>query len=114
MPGLDGAAFAQDGGALDHVAQLPHVARPVMRHQHVARVARDAGGPAPDGATEVLDEGVEQRGDVVPPLAQRRQRDTKCKLIYLDSSLPILPLLFHGFFLPRYLPLILFSYKLSY
>src|SRR5207245_3003770 len=71
----DEATFTQDGGPLEHVAQLAHVARPVVRDQRGLRLFGQAGGGTDERACEVLQEGVGEQGDVALPFAQRWDPD---------------------------------------
>ena len=77
MLGRDQAAFAEDRGAFEDVAQLADVAGPVIFDQPLARVARDAGRRASQAAADLAEERFAQRQDVVAAIAERRQVDRK-------------------------------------
>src|SRR5262245_1894826 len=68
----DQLAPSENGGALEHVMELPHVAGPVVAHQEITRFA----GDPLDGFTEdprlALEERARERGDVGAPRAERR------------------------------------------
>ena len=67
----DGAVVGQVRGKFQHVAQLPHVARPVVDGKAAQSFVGDG-----DGALELLGQLGQQRlrqgGDVLPPLPQGR------------------------------------------
>ena len=66
-------ARREDDGALDDVAQLADVAGPVMRLQRRHRFLRDAQRRDPPLGREAGEEMADQLGNVLAPLAQRRQ-----------------------------------------
>src|SRR2546421_4372682 len=48
MRRVNKAAFAENRGAFERVAQLAHIAGPVISQQRLARIAREAGRRAPE------------------------------------------------------------------
>ncbi len=72
-------AVAHEHRALDHVLQFAHVARPVVRRQHVDRRRRDAADVVAVLRREPLQEVVGQQQDVGFPLAQRRNEDRETR-----------------------------------
>src|SRR5436190_2183210 len=68
-------AGAQQDRALDHVFELPDVPRPIVRLQLPERLAGDVGHVLPELGGEALQEVVDQQGDVLPAVAQRRHVD---------------------------------------
>src|SRR5438309_110229 len=71
----DPLAFADDHRVLDDVVELPYVALPRLRQQQLQRAVVDALERALELAPVALDQEVDQRGNVLAPLAQRRQMD---------------------------------------
>jgi len=72
---VDHAALAHQERPLEAVLQLAHVARPVVRHQHVDRGGGDAAHVLAVSRRELLDEVVGQQRNVGAPLAQRGHED---------------------------------------
>ncbi len=72
MLGQDDVPVAQQGGTLQDIAQLAHVARVVVTHQ-----AGQSGWRQPDGTAgrHPRQQGFRQQGHVIEPLAQRGQAD---------------------------------------
>ncbi len=70
-------AFAEDGGALERVAQLADVAGPVVPEQRLPGVAREARRRPCERSADVLQQRLAERQDVVGALAQRRDRDVE-------------------------------------
>ena len=75
--GRDEAAVGEDRGPLEHVAQLPHVARPAVREQRRLGLVGDAGRCAAERAAEFIEELRGERDDVFGSLPQRRQVDVE-------------------------------------
>ena len=75
--GRDHSAIAQNRRALQHIAQLSNVARPSVRHQQLFLVLRQPGRCTADRLTDVLQECVDEDGNIGRPLAQRRQMDVE-------------------------------------
>src|SRR5262245_44735746 len=71
--GLEQRTAGQNGGALDDVLQLTHVARPVVR----GRTCEELGGGTVEALAELSgragNEMADEHRDILPPLAQRRQ-----------------------------------------
>ena len=61
--------------AFDHVAQLAHIARPVVVYQRLSQRLGDAMARSCHAVGELLEEMFGQQRNVLLPLAQRRQRD---------------------------------------
>ena len=59
--------------ALHEIAQLAHVPRPRILHEHLHRVRRDPVERPVVLRRELLDEPAHEERDVLAPLAQRRQ-----------------------------------------
>src|SRR3989449_10207851 len=72
-----GLALAQDHGALDHVLQLAHVPRPVVRLQQLQRLLSDGADPLSGLLGVALDQIFGQDRNVDHALAQRRDPDGK-------------------------------------
>src|SRR5262245_53405850 len=72
---LEGGALRQNERTLDDVAQLAHVARPVMRAQRRERIVRQSDGWAPSCAARLLHERSRERFDLAAPFAKRGDRD---------------------------------------
>ena len=70
-----GIAAGQNHQPLDIVAQLAHVARPVVRLQHRHGVLADAPLGQAGRLRNLVHEIVDQVGDVLAPLGQRRHAD---------------------------------------
>ncbi len=68
-------AAGEDHQPLDVVAQLAHVARPVVRLQHGHRVLADAALRQAGRLRDLVHEIVDQLGNVLAPLGQRRHAD---------------------------------------
>ena len=68
-------AVAHDHRALDRVLQLAHVARPVIRHQHVDRGRRDALDVLAVRERRLFEKVIGEQQQVGLPLAQRRNED---------------------------------------
>ena len=68
-------AAGQDHQPLDIVAQLADVARPVMRLQHRHRVLADPALRQAGRGRDLVHEIVDQIGDILAPLRQRRHAD---------------------------------------
>src|SRR5258706_5349594 len=73
--GADDVARAHDDEPLDHVAQLAHVAGPVVRQEVGERLDRDGLGPLAVLRREERDEVGDQQREVFPALPQRRHLD---------------------------------------
>ena len=73
--GSDDGAARQHGGALDRVLQLAHVARPGVARAGARRCRRDRRSVAAELACRAREELLGERGDVLAPLAQGRQRE---------------------------------------
>ena len=58
-------ALGHDNGALDHVLQLPHVARPMKPLQHLHRRGDDGFGRAALGLGEFFQEIIDQQRNVL-------------------------------------------------
>ena len=71
----DEPALTQDCRTLECIVQFANVARPLVAHQHLQRVWRQASRRASRRSAEVLQECVGQREDVATALAQRRNVD---------------------------------------
>ena len=69
----DAVARREDQGALDDVAQLADIARPVVRLERGHRFFRDGRRRHPPLGREAREEMADQLGDVLAPLAQRRK-----------------------------------------
>ena len=63
-------AARQDQQPFDIVAQLPHIARPVVGLQHGHRVVADAARLDAGLRRDLLHEMIDQEGDVLAPLRQ--------------------------------------------
>ena len=70
--GARDVALAQDRRALDHVAQLAHVARPGVPVERRPSPRRERRGAPADAPARVDEEVLDERGDLLAPLAQRR------------------------------------------
>src|SRR6266566_6561270 len=76
MLGIDQAALTENQRPLHRVAQLAYVPRPGVGQELLARLARDSRRrPPSDRWSQLAEEILEQRQDVVPALPQRRQVD---------------------------------------
>ena len=71
----DVVGLREQDGALDGRLQLAHVAGPRVFEHHLARVGRESAYEARGVARVLLQEEVDQDGDVVAALAQRRHVD---------------------------------------
>jgi hypothetical protein len=60
----DEAAFAQNGRTLEDVVEFSDVARPAVRDEHPARVARQAGRRASEPLRELGEEGFGEGQDI--------------------------------------------------
>ena len=67
----------EDHRPLDHVAQLPDVARPAVAHQGIHVFLRYPLHALAEGLGELLDHGPHEQRDVVPTLPQGRDGDGK-------------------------------------
>src|SRR6185503_15532467 len=65
----------RQGQALGEISQLADVPRVVVLPEEGERLVREPGGPGRPLAAGLLQEAGGQRGDVVPPLAQRGDGD---------------------------------------
>ena len=72
---LDELAARQNRGALDDVAQLAHVARPVVELEHPHRLGRDRLDVASVARVELVEERLDDERQIVLAIAQRRQLD---------------------------------------
>jgi hypothetical protein len=70
-----GIAAGENHQPLDIVAQLAHVARPVVALQHRHGVVADAALGKSRGLRNLVHEVVDQAGNVLAPLGQRRHAD---------------------------------------
>src|SRR3989475_9380324 len=70
-------ALTQHDATLDHVLQLTDIARPVVRLQECHRALLDARDPLGGALREPFHEVLDEDGQVVRPLPQRRDRDRK-------------------------------------
>ncbi len=70
-----GVAARQDHETLDVVAQLAHVARPVVRLEHRDRIAGDPALGQPRRGADLLHEERDQLGHVLAPLRQAGHAD---------------------------------------
>src|SRR5438445_7040919 len=77
MLGADQPALTQNRRALERVAQLPHVARPVMFQERLSRVARQAGRRTPERLADLLKKRLAEGQDVGFPFAQRSNADVE-------------------------------------
>ena len=75
VPRLDERAGRQNRRPLDDVAQLAHVARPVVLLEHPHRLLIDAGDRLLIAQVELVQERLHQQRQIVAPVAQRRQAD---------------------------------------
>src|SRR5216684_8066421 len=66
----DEPTLTQDRRALERVVKLPHVARPLVAHQHLQRVWRQTRRRTARRSVQFQQEGVDQQGDVATALAQ--------------------------------------------
>ena len=82
----DRILVGQHDGAVEHVAELPHVARPAVGEQlGPGRVGQAQVGPAVQAA-EMIEEEIDQQADVVAAVAQRRQ-------VQLEHAEPVVQVL---------------------
>jgi len=72
---VDAVAGREEDRALDHVFQLAHVARPVVDMSGVQRGGRDPVDGRPCSFAKELAEALDEEGDVVATLAERRDLD---------------------------------------
>ena len=72
---VDLRIVAQQDGALEHVVQLPHVARPRIPAQRLHGLRRDPRDVPARFPCEVVDLSLDHDGDVLTALAQRRDGD---------------------------------------
>src|SRR6266571_2947144 len=77
VPRRDATTLTQDRGTLQYVAQLAHVAWPVVGDQELIGVSSQTAGLAADRAADLGQEGVAEQPDVPLSLAQRRNRDVE-------------------------------------
>src|SRR5438034_966325 len=77
MLALDVPFSRQDHGALQGIAQLSHIAWPVMSSKHILNFWSDARHPAFMLAVEKRNKGLGDRQDVLLAVAQRRQVDVE-------------------------------------
>ncbi len=68
-------ARGEDQEPLDVVAQLAHIARPVVRLQHGKRIVGDATAGEARGLRDVLEEELDQFRHVLAPLGERGHAD---------------------------------------
>ena len=80
--GTDPAAGGEHDGALDHILELAHVARPVVGHQHVERLGHELESGLAILLAVLLDEVLHEQRDVVFPVPQGRQ-------LHVDDVQPI-------------------------
>ena len=74
---LELRARRKNDGTLDQVLQLANVARPERSLQRVHRGARNDGDAALERPRKLVDEMMDERGNIVRPFAQRRHLDGK-------------------------------------
>ena len=72
VAGFDAIVAGQDDGAIDHVAQLADVARPVVGEEFLAGFRGELQIGAAVLAAEVIEEIVHQHFDIAAAVAQRR------------------------------------------
>lgn len=72
IAGSDNGLFRQDDGALQHILQLPHIARPVVVQQHLHGVVGDSHHRLFHFGAEAGDKGFRQDGDVFLALSKGR------------------------------------------
>ena len=92
--GSDRPVGRENDRALDHVGQLAHVAGPPVAHENRHRVRRNRVHALPLGARVRPDEVRRERGNVMAPLAQRRNAELD-DLQSVQQILPEAPLLDH-------------------
>src|SRR5260370_1799235 len=73
----DQASLAQNRRALQGVAQLADIARPVIPEQRRSGISREGGRWTPEGFADLLQERLAQQEDVGAALAQRRNADVE-------------------------------------
>src|SRR5262245_36468380 len=83
----DQLAFTQNGGALETVAQLSHVAGPRVMKQQPLGVGRNACRSFAESLGELCKERFAERQDVVCPFPQRRQLNRK----YMEAIEEVFP-----------------------
>src|SRR5712692_3049731 len=77
MLGLDQWTGRQYRRALDDVPQLPYVPRPGVLLEHAHRLLIDSGDRSLVPRVELVDEGLDEEGEVLFALAQRWQAQRK-------------------------------------
>ncbi len=75
MLGIDRSGLGEQDRALHHVAQLPHISRPVVIFERVHRPGRELFGRSREALARFDRETSSERQDLVAPLAQRRNVD---------------------------------------
>ena len=74
---LDGSFAGEDYGALEHIAQLANIARPLMAREDINHRRGYVGDAAFVTAVEIGEQGFGDRLNVFLALPQRRQMDVK-------------------------------------
>src|SRR2546422_11600357 len=69
------STFGQHRRALQRVLELAHVARPVVRHDDFLGLGRELLGLQVVLLRDALEERLDEDGNVLPPVAQRRELD---------------------------------------